>query len=430
MKKIKNIYFTFVLFIISIISANAQTATEIAESVKLERQAIENYKAKDFANFLQNVEKARKLRPNHSRLIYNSAIAFALNNQTSNAFGLLEKLANMGLYFEIETDEDFKSLYQNKRFKNIQHKLNKNKNPVNKSRKAFSLSDKSLITESVGFDSKTERFFISSVHQRKIIVIDKDGNQREFSNLTDGLWSVLGIKIDEKRRILWACSSAFPQMINYDKNDEGKAGIFKYNLDNGKLIKKYLLENTNEKHALGDLVINKKGDVFATDSISPRIYKIDLVEDKLELFLENKNFNSLQGLAFSDNEQSLFVADYSTGIHKIDLDKKQSFQIIPEKNITLLGIDGLYFYKNKLIAIQNGIRPQRVVQFSLNKDQTRIEKFKTLEANHDNFEEPTLGVIIKNEFYYVANSQWNLTTNDGKLLEDKLKEPVILKLSL
>ena len=55
---------------------------------------------------------------------------------------------------------------------------------------------------------------------------------------------------------------------------------------------------------------------------------------------------------------------------------------------------------------------------------------ETLAANHADFNEPTLGVRVGSDFYFVANSQWALAGDDGKLDADKLKEPVILRLRL
>jgi hypothetical protein len=67
---------------------------------------------------------------------------------------------------------------------------------------------------------------------------------------------------------------------------------------------------------------------------------------------------------------------------------------------------GMYFYKNSLIAIQNGIRPHRVVRFFLNKNFDGVERAEIIEANNPLFNEPTLGVLVQGTFYYVANSQW------------------------
>ena len=87
--------------------------------------------------------------------------------------------------------------------------------------------------------------------------------------------------------------------------------------------------------------------------------------------------------------------------------------------------------KGSLIAIQNGINPHRVVRLSLNRNGDAVERFDVLEANNPLFDEPTLGVVVKDTFYYVANSQWGAIDNKGQLAPaEKLREPVILKMKL
>jgi hypothetical protein len=74
--------------------------------------------------------------------------------------------------------------------------------------------------------------------------------------------------------------------------------------------------------------------------------------------------------------------------------------------VTLLGIDGLYYHKSTLIGGQNGVNPQRVIRLTLSKDVNRFDRFETLEANNPAFDEPTLGVLVKHDFYFIAHSQW------------------------
>lgn len=416
-----------ILLLLSLLPVSAQTKTDLIASQNAERKAGKAYQEKNFPGFLENMIEAGKLRPNHPRLIYNLADAYALNGKYDEAFILFNRLANMGLYFPLEKDDDLKTLLQFEPALSLVTKFRNNNEPVNKSIKAFSLPDKELITESVAYDQKSGRFFISSVHQRKIVVREKNGTVKDFSAASDGLYSVLGMKVDAKRGILWACSSAFPEMKGFDKADAGKAGIFKYDLKTGKLLNKYLLSNEDGNHALGDLVLNKNGDVFASDSISPSIYKIDVKTDKLEVFLKSDSFASLQGLAFSPDEKYLFAADYSLGFFRIEMSGKNILQLSPG-NEAVLGTDGLYFHNGALLAIQNGINPQRVVKFALDPAFTKITGHITLEANHSDFNEPTLGVLQGNDFYFIANSQWGLVNNKGELEKEKLREPVILHL--
>lgn len=421
-------FFLILTFLISAFSINAQTAAEMRESLDFERQAVVSYNAKEYAKFLEQTKRASALKPNHPRLLYNLAVAYALNNKPDDALTVLERLAAMDLIFN--DVEDLKPLHDLPRFKAVRKEFALNEKPVNRSEKAFTIPQKDLITEGIAYDAKTKRFFVSSIHRRKIVSIDKNGRVSDFSSDTDGLWSVSGMRVDEKRNVLWAATTAFPQMKDFIKADDGKSAIFKYDLKTGKLLQKFPLSNEKEKHALGDLVLAKNGDVYASDSVSPNIYRIDSKTNKLEIFLSSDNFASLQGLAFSPDEKFLFAADYSKGVFRVDLKDKKISQIAVDKNTNPIAIDGLYFHQDSLIVIQNGFRPHRVARFVLNKDFTRITKSETLEANHADFNEPTLGVLVENDLYYIANSQWNLTNERGTLAEDKLKEPVILRLKL
>jgi hypothetical protein len=46
-------------------------------------------------------------------------------------------------------------------------------------------------------------------------------------------------------------------------------------------------------------------------------------------------------------------------------------------------------------------------------------------------DEPTLGVLVKDKFYLIANSQWGAIDEKGQLAPpEKLKEHVVLKINL
>jgi hypothetical protein len=337
----------------------------------------------------------------------------------------------MGLALHPEKDSDFDSIKDSGEFKTILKRFEDNKAPVIHSRRAFSIQEKGLITEGLAYDPVDQTFFISSVHKRKILSFNRDGREKTFASEEDGLWSVLGMKVDAKRRLLWATTTAFPQMINYKKEEDGRAAVIKFDLRTGRLIKRYPVSNNRGPHALGDLVIKSNGDVFATDSLTPAVYVIRAAKDELELFLEHDGFVSPQGLTFSDDERHLFMADYSTGLFDIDPMTKKVSHLSPLAGATLLGIDGLYFYRGSLIGVQNGVTPQRVVRIRLSRDLKRAEGLEVIEANNPLFDEPTLGVLVKDTFYFIANSQWRLVDEKGQLARpEELKEPLVVKVKL
>jgi len=125
----------------------------------------------------------------------------------------------------------------------------------------------------------------------------------------------------------------------------------------------------------------------------------------------------------------LFVADYVGGLYRVRLADGQVERITSADAINTYGIDGLYRHGNELVAIQNGIRPHRVVAMALSDDGLSITGSRTLARNLPEFDEPTLGTIVGDSFYFVANSHWNSFDRNNNL-PDGLSNPIILKLPL
>jgi hypothetical protein len=395
------------------------------------QQAVKAYQEKNYKAYLENMRMAVSLRPGNPTLLYNLAGAYALVGNSREALAGLRRVAEMGLIYKPEADDDFNSIRETEEFKKILLRFAANQAPVGRSSLAFTVHEKGLITEGVAYDAAEDAFYVSSVRTRRIFKVGRDGKVTEFATERDGLWSAMGMKVDARRRHLWVASAAVPQMTNYLKEEDGQSGILKFDLRTGKLIGKYTLPNSPKPHWLGDLTVSSRGDVFATDSLTPALYVLREGSDKLEPLLEGAPFVSPQGLAFNADERILFLADYSKGLFVYDMKTGRLTQLSSQPNVALLGIDGLYFYKGSLVAIQNGTRPHRVARIFLDKDLKQVERLEVVEANNPLFDEPTLGVIVKDNLYYVADSQWGAIDKTGKLApEDKLRETIILKMKL
>jgi hypothetical protein len=413
------------------LAALAQDAQPRRGERYYEALAVKAYRSKDYAGFLENMKQAAALRPDHPRIVYNLSAAYALNGRKEEALEWLGRLARMGLAYAAEKDDDFASIRDSREFANVLALFSKNRSPIGDASQAFTVHEKGLVPESVAYDTSAKDFYVSSVYRRKILRINSKGVVEEFATEREGLWSVMGMKVDAARRELWVCTAAQPQMSNYVASERGRSGVFKFDLRTGKLAGKYLLPDDSKQHWLGDLALNSRGDVYATDSLSPALYVLRRGADRFETVLEGEPFVSPQGLDFSADEKRLFVADYAKGVFVVDLETKRLAPLAPAPGSTMLGIDGLYFHRGRLVAVQNGVNPNRVVRFFLSKDLSRVERSETVAANHPAFDEPTLGVIVKDEFYFVANSQWGTIDEQGRLAPpEKLKEPVVMKLRL
>lgn len=301
---------------------------------------------------------------------------------------------------------------------------------ANKSTVTFTLSEKDLLPENIAYDKVEGDSYVGSTRKGKILKVAGNGKETDFTTpRQDGLLQIIGMKVDEKRRILWVCSSMGTNLIGYKKSDTNPAGVFKYDLKTGKLIKKFVLDATGEQHFFNDLVLNEQGDVFITHMFKDAaIYKIGHDSDKLEVFLQPERFSNPNGITISKDNRTLFIA-HQFGIKTLDIETRELRNLHYPEGVSAKEIDGLYFYENSLIVVKPG---QNMIQrFYLDDTNQNVTKSETLEANHPMFDVPTTGVVVGTGFYYIANSQFDSFNPDGTLFPmEKLSQPVILRLEL
>ena len=308
-----------------------------------------------------------------------------------------------------------------------------NSQSTNTSFYAFTIVEKDLLPENIAYDSGSKSFFVGSTRKGKIVKIDENGRQTEFiSPKQNGLLMVIGMKVDAENRWLWVCSSGGSNLVDYNFKDEEEgrpAGIFKFNLDTGELIKKYVLDTIGEVHFFNDLVLDNDGNVYITHMFQEHsIYTINRNKDELEVFVSPETMQYPNGISISDDNKFLFVA-HSEGLASIEIASKKYRTIKNPKQFKFSrreSVDGLYFYKNALIVIQPDIKT--VQQFKLNNQLDTVIDAKLLEVNHPMMNNPTTGVLVGNELYYVANAQFESFDKNGNLFSiEKLYEPTILK---
>ena len=80
----------------------------------------------------------------------------------------------------------------------------------------------------------------------------------------------------------------------------------------------------------------------------------------------------------------------------------------PPPNATLIGLDGLVRAPNgDVIAVQNGLRPNRVLRLVLDADGESVVSVTVLESAHLTMAAPALGCVATGgDFYFVGNSGW------------------------
>ncbi len=244
-------------------------------------------------------------------------------------------------------------------------------------------------------------------------------------------WAPLGMRVDAERGVLWVAATAVPQSAGADPADSLRSGLFRFDVRTGKLTGRFPIPDDGAAHGLGDLVLTRAGDAYASDSRSPAIYRVRAGADSLERFVTSPLFLSAEGMVLDSAERTLYVADYSRGILRVDLASREVRLLEAAPDLGLLGLDGLYPVPGGLVGIQNGVDPARVVRLRLSTGGDRVETLEVLERARPDYAEPTLGVVVGDELFYVANSQWERFGEDGGIAApDRLQAPLVLRLRL
>ncbi len=416
----KKHFYGWALMVISITTFHAQTQKEMYQ------QSVDAYKSKDYATFLKWTKHLDSIRPYHPTFTYNLAAAFALNGKEKQANATLQKVVLMNHTVAFEADDDFKSVANSDGFKKVLALKKWQKNTISNSNKVVSLSEKELHPEGLELLSQSGVWLASSIRKRKIVSLDiRTGTCSDW--LTDDqLYAVFSMKKDRNEQFLWVATSSIPEMERYSSALEGKAAILKIDIKTKKIVKRFEIDGN---HVFGDVYVTQNNVVYVSDSNKPILYKIENDYMSEWISLENEAFN-LQGIAMNSDESRLFVADYLKGIVVISLkNNERKWLTFPEGTIGK-GIDGLCFYKNSLIAVQNGVKPIRLVQFQLNDEQSEIIGYRTLDQNRVEFNEPALATIVKNKLYYFANSPWQAYDKNGALDGLKIEHPMLFELDL
>ena len=192
-------------------------------------------------------------------------------------------------------------------------KLPDNKKPVSHSSPAFALAEPDLIPEDIAYDPKTRRFFVSSVRKSKIIRIDGEANARDFANAD---WPVLALRVDSRRRILWAATGWVAQCERCKDADKDKTSLLAFDLDSGAL--KQRIESP-VPGLLGDMTISRAGEIYVSEGIHGAVLRLRPGAKKLERLDVPGEFPSPQTPALSKDEKTLYVPDYVRGIAAITL---------------------------------------------------------------------------------------------------------------
>lgn len=382
------------------------------------------YQSGDFAGMVEASEKSLRARLEYPGGLFNLALSHALNDAPKRSLAVLERLLILGVDFNVAEMDAFAAVRELDGWAAYEAGIAELNTPKGNARVIVTLDDGQFAPEGIAVEP-SGAIWLGSIHKG---LLTRTLGTTEILSDRAGHWSVFGMRF-ARDGSLWFASAAVPQLHNAG-DDEGKTGLFRYNLRSGEIDTTAVLPQYEENQLLGDLTLSlNQGDVYTTDSLTGGVYRYGIRSQKFDEIVPRGRLGSPQGLALSERGRYLYIADYIGGIYRLSLQDNRLQKVHNGSGRTDYGIDGLYFRDNELIAIQNGVRPHRVVAFELGNNGLSLAAARTLASNLPEFDEPTLGALRGDHLYFVANSHWDRFDRDNRLPEG-LAGPIVLDILL
>lgn len=302
--------------------------------------------------------------------------------------------------------------------------------PVTASRPQAIAADTMFFAEGIAADPASGTLYVTSVHHRNVLVVSPSGATRWLwrEESTSGgaatVGSVMGAVFDAVSGTLWLSTAKLPYMRSQGADDARVvAELLEVSARDGSILRRFPLGDGGG--IPGEIALAPDGSVLVSDGLRSQLYRLRPGAAALET-VRSAALRSPQGIAVRPDGAVAYVADWSRGILRWELATDSVVPVMTDDGRLLRGVDGLRWHEGALLAMQNGATPNRVLRVSLNADGGALATLTVLDAPDPLEGELTVGVVLGDEFVYVASSAWPFWTEDGQRKADGRALPAVV----
>ncbi len=404
--------------------ALSATQSELKASTDFEfilGKAVEFRGASDWKRYSWAMERAMELRPYSFIFQFELARAYALQDDKQKAYDRLIKMQQQGFAFTTAENPDFEKIRGTEVYDYIEKNLAANVAAFGEGKVAFAVQDGPELLESIAYSKAMGRFLMGSLKTGQIVAVDQSGKSSVFIEPNDEnkLQSVTALAVTPDGKTLYATTAATSTFPGATPTDAVHAALLAFELPSGKLIKRHALPFDGQPQLPASLAIAPDGTVYIADAARPQIHRLQ--GEKVERLVAAPGLTSLRGLAVSADGKRLFVSDYELGLVGMVVGSEELYQLSAGQH-NLSGIEGLVWHGEHLYAVQNAFPPSRLVRIVTAQAGAELKGIQPLEANQPAMPMPTVGVVVGDDFYFIANSQRDSYGPGGKLVDGEKAE--------
>ena len=366
-------------------------AAALADPMAIYDQAVNARKARDAQRFLQLTGQLTEWAPTNPALHFLHAEALALSGRTAPALDELRWLAANGYHYAFWERDTFASLPVGAETTALREAMTRNGKPAGQIARLRRLDPADLDAE--GIDTLGSGWIVGSMANGSLYRVDRSGATTQLWRETEPGRSLFGVRHDAQRNLVWACSGgpdgghAQPQLL--------RISLQSLNVTRSPL--------PDARSLCNDVAMLPDGSVAVSDSQRGAVWQLKK-NGQWRALVEPGTLGYPNGLSYLDDEQRLVVADLR-GLWTIELANARMTPVAAPEGTFVGGIDGLYTVNGELVAIQNGLRPHRVLRIALAPGAAQVERVTTIASNSPELAAMTTAAVGRGEITVLAGSQ-------------------------
>jgi hypothetical protein len=364
-------------------------AATLADPMALYRQAIDAREQREAQRFAAATAQLTEWAPTNPTLRFLHAEALTLSGRAAPALVELRWLARHGYHYAFWERNSFATLPVDSDTRALRETTTRNGLPSGRIARSIRI-DQDLNPE--GIAALGSEWIIGSANG-SLYRVARTGVTTLLWRETEASRNVLGVRVDDQHKVVWACS------IGPDER-EPHSELLRISLQQD-AVQRFRLPDP--RTLCNDIALLPDGAVAVSDSERGAVWQLS-PDGTWRPLAEPGTFGYPNGLTYLAGARQLVVADLR-GLWLIDLTSGRIAAVAAPEGTFVGGIDGLYAVDAALVAIQNGLRPHRVVRIALAADASRVERIEIVASNLPELADMTTAAVARGEITVLAGRQ-------------------------
>lgn len=341
-------------------------AVTLADPLAVYQQALDAREQRDAIIFLERSYQLEQWAPTSPPMRFLHAEALTLRGYKDQALADLEWLAKNGYAYAFWERSTFDSLTG---VDALRAQTTRNSQPSGKIARLIR-ADAELNAE--GIERFDGGWLIGSMKDGSLYRIDASGTTTVAWRETEPERRMLGIRNDPARKVVWACSNSALLRISLQP-----AAAQRFPMPDSRSL-------------CNDVALMPDGSVAVSDSDRGGVWLLT-GPGEWRALVAPETLGYPNGLTYFAPLQRLLVADLR-GLWAIDRDGTLS-EVTAPPGTFVGGIDGLYTVGNELLAVQNGLRPHRVLRIRIAPGKLQVTEVEVVASNLPELAEMTTAAV-------------------------------------